>query len=241
MKIDSKFTAILAAALAWLAIATRASEIPIVSDDFKSGKEQWDWHGEVGAGELALTSLTEAQYGGSQILLKPELQIGSATQDALHLRFVIAGINAGNDGIAEARMFLVPSPLENPTFADPSATPNALSLIIAANPGSEVVSVSLFKRSSSTDPGYGAKLYSATLPLDCFPLTVDWYLSQSAYKLSLDKPAQTVEGSKEESWTLEEPWKVELRYIMRIVNITGGAKSELRMSEFAASSGPIPE
>jgi len=222
-------------------VLANAEEIPIVNDDFQSGKKLWDWHGDVEGGELILTSLAETQYAGSQILLKPEVQIGSTNENALKVHFVINSITAGADGTAEARLFLVPSPLSNPTFADPSASPSALSLFVSANAAKGVLAISLFKKTNSTEPGYGSKLYSATLPLDSFPLTVDWYLSQNAYKLNLGKPAQTIDGSRQEAWELGETWNGELRFVMRIVNITAGAKSELRLSDFALSSGAIPE
>lgn len=237
-----KIPALLAAALFSLGAApSPADEIPIVSDDFQSGKKLWDWHGDVEGGQLVLTSLADTQYAGSQILLKPEVRIGTTNEDALHLHVVIDGITAGADGTAEARLFLVPAPLSNPTFADPSGTPSALSLIVSANAAKGALSISLFKRTNSTEPGYGTKLYSATLPMDSFPLTVDWYLSQKAYKLNLGKPAQTIDGSRQESWELGEPWNGELRFVMRIVNITAGAKSELRLSEFSLSTGAMPE
>lgn len=237
-----KFPALLAAALLSLGAApSRADETPIVSDDFQAGKKLWDWHGDVEGGQLVLTALADTQYAGSQIALKPEVRIGATNEDALHLRLVIDGITAGPDGTAEARLFLVPAPLKNPTFADPSSTPNALSLIVSANTAKGSLSISLFNRTNSTEPGYGTKLYSASLPADSFPLSVDWYLSQKAYKLNLGKSAQTVDGSRQESWELGEPWNGELRFVMRIVNITAGAKSELRVSDFSLSSGPIPE
>jgi hypothetical protein len=230
-----------AAVLFSLGSFVRADDAPLFKDDFQSGKKLWDWHGDVEGGKLVLTSLADTQYAGSQILLKPEVRIGATNEDALHLRFVIEGIHAGADGMAEARFFLVPAPLSNPTFADPSGAPNALSLIVSANAAKGVVSISLFNRTNSTEPGYGAKLYSATLPADSFPLAVDWFLSQTAYKLSLSKPAQTVDGSRQENWTLGEPWNGELCFVMRIVNISAGVKSELRLSEFSASTGAIPE
>lgn len=236
------FPALLATALLALGAApSRADETPLVTDDFQSGKKLWDWHGDVEGGQLVLTSLGDTQYAGSQILLKPEVRIGATNEDALHIHLVIDGISTGPDGAAEARLFLVPTPLANPTFADPSSTPNALSLIVSANSAKGVVSISLFNRTNSSEPGYGAKIYSATLPMDSFPLSVDWYLSQKAYKLKLGKPAQTVDGSRQESWELGEPWNGELRFVMRIVNITAGAKSELRLSDFSLSTGAMPE
>ena len=237
-----KIPALLAAALLSLGTSpTHADETPIVSDDFQSGKKLWDWHGDVEGGQLVLTALADTQYAGSQIALKSEVRIGATNEDALHLHFVIDGITPGPDGTAEARLFLVPVPLKNPTFADPSSTPSALSLIVSANTAKGTLSISLFNRTNSTEPGYGTKLYSATLPADSFPLTVDWYLSQQAYQLTLGKPAQTIDGSRQESWELGEPWNGELRFVMRIVNITAGAKSELRLSDFSLSSGIMPE
>lgn len=237
-----KIPALIAVALLSLgAPPSRAAETPIVSDDFQSGKKLWDWHGDVEGGQLILTSLADTQYAGSQIALKPEVRIGATNEDALHLHLVIDGITSGPDGTAEARLFLVPAPLKNPTFADPSSTPSALSVIVSANSAKGTLSVSLFNRTNSTEPGYGTKLYSATLPADSFPLAVDWYLSQKAYKLNLGKPAQTIDGSRQESWELGEPWNGELRFVMRIVNITAGAKSELRLSKFSLSTGAIPE
>jgi hypothetical protein len=237
-----KIPLLLAAALLLLAtVPSRADDMPVVSDDFQSGKKLWDWHGDVEGGQLVLTALGDTQYAGSQILLKPEVRIGATNEDALHFHFVIDGITAGADGSAETRLFLVPAPLKNPTFADPSSTPSALSLILSANTAKGTLSISLFNRTNSSEPGYGTKLYAATLPADSFPLTVDWYLSQKAYKLNLGKPAQTVDGSRQESWELGEPWNGELRFVMRIVNITAGAKSELRLSKFSLSTGAMPE
>lgn len=237
-----KCSVLLVAALLSLGTSpSHADEIPIVSDDFQSGKKLWDWHGDVEGGQLILTALADTKYAGSQTVLKPEVRIGATNDDALHLHLVIDGITSGTDGTAEARLFLVPAPLKNPTFADPSSNPSALSLIVSANAAKGAISISLFNRTNSTEPGYGTKLYSATLPADSFPLTVDWYLSQRAYKLNLGKPAQTVDGSRQESWELGEPWNGELRFVMRIVNITAGAKSELRLSKFSLSTGAMPE
>lgn len=237
-----KIPSLLVAALISVAAPlSQAEESLIIGDDFQSGKTLWDWHGDVEGGQLVLTSLSDSQYGGSQILLKPEIQIGASDEDSLHIHLVIDGITSGTDGTAEARLFLVPSPLNNPTFVDPSSTPSALTLIVSSSATKESISISLFNRTNSTEPGYGVRLYSATLPIDSFPLTVDWYLSQKAYKLNLGKAAQTVDGSRQESWELGEPWDGNLRFVMRIVNITDGAKSELRVSDFSLSSAPIPE
>lgn len=221
--------------------SSHAEEKLILKDDFQSGKEHWDWHGDIEGGKLVLTSLAESQYAGSQILLKPEVKIGASNENALHIRLVIDSITAGPDGTAEARLFLVPAPLSNPTFADPSSTPSALTLMVGYNKAKSNISISLFNRTNSTEPGYGIKLYSATLPADSFPLAVDWYLSQTAYKLNLGKPAQTVDGTRQDSWKLGAPWQGNLRWVMRIVNIAGDVKSELRVSDFSISSGPIPE
>lgn len=241
MQTTHQYASLLVAALFSLIPVVQAEEMPVANDDFQSGKKIWDWHGDIEGGELTLTALADTQYGGSQILLKPELRIGSTNEDALHLHLVINGINAGVEGTAEARLFLVPAPLSNPTFADPSSNPSALSLIVTSNAAKSVISIALFNRTKSAEPGYGMRLYSATLPADSFPLTVDWYLSSKAYKLKLGKEAQTVDGSRQESWELGEAWSGALRFVMRIVNITAGEKSQLRVSDFAATNGPIPE
>ncbi len=233
---------ILATALLALgAVPARADDAPIARDDFQSDMKLWDWHGEIRSGHLVLTSLNDSQYGGSQVLLKPEVRIGAANEKALHIHLVIDGIQSGAEGTAEARLFLVPAPLQNPTFADPSATPSALSVIVSSNASKGSISVALYNRTNSTEPGYGTKLYSATLPKDSFPLTVDWYLSAKAYKLNLNKPAQTIDGSRQESWELGAPWDGPLRFVMRIVNITSGAHSELSLSDFSVTNGAIPE
>jgi hypothetical protein len=236
-----KYASFIVAALFSLSPVTHAGETLVVGDDFQSGKTQWDWHGDIADGKLVLTSLNDSQYGGSQILLKPEVQIGDSDKDALHIHLVIDGITSDNDGTAEARIFLVPAPLDNPTFADPSSTSSALTLLIGSNATKGTISIALFNRTNSTEPGYGMKLYSATLPVESYPLTVDWYLSRKAYKLNLGKPAQTIDGSRQESWELSAPWNGSLRFVMRIVNITAGAKSALRVSDFSISTGAIPE
>lgn len=229
-----------AALLAFVPGTSHADDNVILRDDFQSGKKQWDWHGDIEGGQLILTALADSQYAGSQTALKPEVQIGATNDQATHLHFVIDGISAGADGTAEARIFLVPLPLKNPTFADPSGG-NALSLIITASKAKGTLSLALYNRTNTSEPGYGQKLYSATLPLESFPLTVDWYLSHQGYNLTLDKSAQTIDGSRRESWELGAPWDGQLRFAARIVNITAGEKSELRLSDFALSSGAMPE
>jgi hypothetical protein len=233
---------ILAAALFSLgAVSTHAEDSPIASDDFQSGKKLWDWYGDVEGGQLTLTALADTQWAGTQTLLKPVLQIGATNQDALHIHFVINGLTAGSAGVAEGRLFLVPSPLSNPTFADPTES-NSLSIIVSANAANGTFVISLCQRVPDDEAGScGTRLFTTTLPADSFPLAVDWYLSQKGYKLSFGKAGGAVDGSGLKSWELGAPWNGELRFAMRVINASAGVKSQLRIGNFSAASGPIPQ
>lgn len=236
------FVAIVAAALFSLGVvSTHAEDSPIASDDFQSGKKLWDWYGDVEGGQLTLTALADTQWAGAQTLLKPVLQIGATNQDALHIHFVINGLTAGGTGAAEGRLFLVPSPLSNPTFADPTQG-NSLSIIVSANEASGTFAISLCHRAPDEEAGScGTRLFTTALPAGSFPLTVDWYLSQKGYKLSLGKAGETIDGSGLKSLDLGAPWNGELRFVMRVINASAGVKSQLRIGNFSVASGPIPQ
>ncbi len=216
----------------------------IVQDDFSATKKNWSWHGEIAAGEFILNSLNAARYGGAQTLLKePVLLPPAAGGEALRIRFKIAGITntAAGNLASEARFFLVPAPLQNPTFADPFANPSALTLLVSANGVKETIQISLFQKTEQPKGGYGTPLYSATLPLTSFPLTLDWWLSSGAYKLDMEPKGMTVDGSRQGTLTLGATWQGDLHYVMRAVNVEDGVKTQLRIDDFSITTGRIPE
>ncbi|HEY9249391.1 MAG TPA: hypothetical protein VIO38_09680 [Rariglobus sp.] len=215
----------------------------LVQDDFGATKENWDWHGEIAAGEFVLTALNTARYGGAQALLKePVLLPAPAGGQALRIRFKIAGLaDAAGKLASEARFFLVPAPLKNPTFADPYSNPSALTLLVSANGEKETMQISLFQKTEQPEGGYGALLYAVKMPLTGFPLTLDWWISRKAYKLDMEPKGMTVDGSRQGTVTLGAVWEGELRYIMRAVNVEEGVKTRLRIDDFSITSGTLPE
>lgn len=236
---------VLLSCLAGTAFAQNAPAANVlVQDDFGATRKNWDWHGEIAGGEFVLTALNAARYGGSQALLKePVLLPPPAGGEALRIRFKIAGLADAAAGkvASEARFFLVPAPLSNPTFADPFANPSALTLLVSANSDKETVQISLFQKTEQPKGGYGTPLYSATLPLTGFPLTLDWWISRNAYKLDMEPKAMTVDGSRQGALALGAVWEGELRYIMRAVNVDEGVKTRLRIDDFSITTGILPE
>ena len=234
-------SAFLAIALA-LPAANRvcAGDTPIVSDDFQSGKQYWLWHGDVEGGEFRLTASDDKQYSGSQALLKQPLQLGTSDKEALHIHFKINALDAAG-GRAEARFFLVPEPLKSPTFADPSSERSALTVLVAADASKSTLSVTLFQKAESAEPGYGTALYKATLSADQLPVSMDWFLTAKEYALKFEPAAQTVDGSKIGSWDPGSVLGGDLRYVMRVVNVKEGSQSVLKISDFAVSTSPMPE
>ncbi|MDF3056373.1 MAG: hypothetical protein K0R17_588 [Rariglobus sp.] len=216
----------------------------LVLDDFSATRKNWDWHGEIAGGEFILTALTAARYGGSQALLKePVLLPPPAGGEAIRVRFKITGMTdvASGKVASEARFFLVPEPLSNPTFADPYSNPSALTLLVSANNEKETIQISLFQKTEQPKGGYGTPLYSATLPLTGFPLTLDWWISRSAYKLDMEPKGMTVDGSRQGSLALGAVWEGDLRYVMRAVNAEEGVKTRLRIDDFSITTGTLPE
>jgi len=216
----------------------------LVQDDFSATKKNWAWHGEIAAGEFVLTALSAARYGGSQALLKePVLLPPAAGGEALRIRFKIAGMAdvAAGKLASEARFFLVPAPLNNPTFADPYSNRSALTLLVSAYGENETVQVSLFQKTEQPKGGYGTPLYSATLPLTAFPLTLDWWISRKAYKLDMEPKGMTVDGARQGTVALGAVWEGELNYVMRTVNVADGVKTQLRIDDFSITTGKIPE
>ena len=216
----------------------------LVQDDFSATKKNWEWHGEIAGGEFVLTALNAARYGGTQAMLRePVLLPSSAGGEAIRIRFKIAGMADAASGklASEARFFLVPEPLKNPTFADPYSDPSALTLLVFASGESESLQLHLFQKTEHPKGGYGTLLYSVRLPLNSFPLTVDWWLSPSAYKLDMEPKGMTVDGSRQGTLALGPVWGGELRYIMRAVNVQDGVKTQLRIDDFSISTGKIPE
>lgn len=216
----------------------------LVQDDFSGTKANWAWHGEIDAGEFALTALNAARYGGAQALLKePVLMPLAASGDALRIRFTITGMAdvAAGKLASEARLFLVPAPLPNPTFSDPYAAASALTLLLSASGENDSLRVQLFQKTEQPKGGYGTLLYSAQLPLNSFPLTLDWWLSPSAYKLDMDPRGMSVDGSRQGALNLGAAWQGELHYVMRAVNVEDGVKTQLRIDDFSISTGKIPE
>jgi len=227
------------------AAATELAEKTIVNDTFDAGRGSWEWAGTVKDRQFVLAAPDAKQWSGGQTLLKDVVQIGGDA-GALHLRFTIEAIEiadgAGAAGVnAEVRIFLTPAPLKNPTFADPFSEPSALTLIFSANAAQNTLSIRAYEKTGWTKGGYGwPALYEATAPLDVLPLTLDWHLSKNAYKLAFSKPIQSVDGMRANDWKLGPAWNGELRYIMRVVNLADGAKSQLRLSNFSLSRGPLP-
>lgn len=216
----------------------------LAQDDFGATRKNWDWHGEISGGEFVLTALSAARYAGVQSLLKdPVLLPPTAGGEALRIRFKIAGMSDAAAGklASEARFFLVPAPLQNPTFADPYSNPSALTLLVSANGVKETIQISLFLKTEQPKGGYGTPLYSVTLPLTGFPLTLDWWISRNAYKLDMEPKGMTVDGSRQGPLTLGSVWEGELRYIMRAVNVEEGVKTRLRIDDFSITTGTIPE
>lgn len=216
----------------------------LVQDDFSATKKNWSWHGEISGGEFVLNALNAARYGGAQSLLKePVLLPPAAGGEALRIRFKIAGITDAASGklASEARFFLVPAPLQNPTFADPYSNPSALTLLVSANSEKETIQISLFYKTEQPKGAYGTPLYSATLPLTGFPLTLDWWISRSAYKLDMEPKGMTVDGSRQGTLNLGPVWQGELHYVMRAVNVEDGVKTQLRIDDFSITTGTIPE
>lgn len=222
-----------------------AESVPIIQDDFSVATNEWDWYGDVTEGNFVLTAVNAQQYSGAQALLKSTVTIGADNQDALHIHLVVAALQEAKGGLAsaEARLFLTPAPLSNPTFADPYSAPNALTIILYASGEKSMVKVSLYQKSGDVSvPGYGTPVYVAELPLDSFPLTLDWYLTLKGYALLSEPKAQTVEGSRRGFWTLGAQWEGDLRYIMRVVNILPGtAPSQLKLDEIEVGNSPLPE
>lgn len=217
----------------------------LVQDDFSASRMNWAWHGEIVNGEFILTALNAARYGGAQALLKaPVLMPLAASGEAIRIRFTIAGLADAVSGKVvseEARFFLVPAPLTNPTFADPYADPSSLTLLVSTSAEKGVIKISLFHKTEQPKGGFGTPLYSVELPLTGFPLTLDWWLSPGAYKLDMEPKGMTVDGSRRGALNLGAAWQGELHYVMRVVNVENGVKSQLRIDDFSISTGKIPE
>ncbi|GEM_PF-2707483 len=216
----------------------------LVKDDFSATRKNWDWHGEIANGELVMTALNASRYGGTQTLLKEPVVLPPPTGgQAIRIRLKIVDLADAASGkvASEARFFLVPDPLSNPTFADPHSNPSALTLLVSANSERETVQVSLFHKTEQPKGGYGMPLYSATLPLTAFPLTLDWWISPRAYKLDLEPKGMTVDGVRQGTLALGAVWEGELRYIMRAVNVNEGVKTRLRIDDFSITTGTISE
>ncbi|MFA6287601.1 MAG: hypothetical protein WC661_09480 [Opitutaceae bacterium] len=215
----------------------------IVQDDFLGTRENWSWYGEIAKGEFVLTSPSPAQYAGAQTLLNPPVQLPPAGGDAVRIRLKIMGISdAGASGkiASEARLFLVPAPLKNPTFADPYSNPSALTVLLGVNGDQQTMQISLFQKTDQTTAGYGTPLYSVRLPLNSFPLTLDWWLARNAYKLDVTPKGQTIDGSRQGVLALGDVWAGDLCYVMRAVNIGAGIRTQLRISEFSITTAPLP-
>lgn len=248
MNTNSKKLSRLIALLSLSAYAASAQGGPVANviaqDDFGGTKANWAWHGEIDAGEFALTALNAARYGGAQALLKePVLLPPAASGDAINIRFTITGMAdvAGGRLASEARLFLVPAPLPNPTFSDPYAAPSALTLLVSASGDSDSLRLQLFQKTEQPKGGYGTLLYSAQLPLNSFPLTLDWWLSPRAYKLDMEPRGMSVDGSRQGALDLGAVWQGELHYVMRAVNVEDGVKTRLRIDDFSIRTGKIPE
>lgn len=237
---------VLLSCLSGSAFAQGASSANVlVQDDFSATKKNWTWHGEIAGGEFVLTAPSPARYAGAQALLRePILLPPAAGGEALRIRFKITGIaDGGASGklASEARLFLVPAPLKNPTFADPYADPSALTLLVSAYGERETLHLQLFQKTDQPKGGYGNLLYSVKLPLNSFPLTLDWWISPSAYKLDTEPSGMTVDGSRQGGLALGSVWGGELHYIMRAVNVQDGVKTQLRIDDFSITTGIIPE
>lgn len=249
MNTNSKKLSCLLALVSFSAGGAFAQRAPsanvIVQDDFGATKKNWAWHGEIASGQFVLTALNAARYGGAQALLKePFLLPPSASGEAIRIRFKIAGMaNATESGkvASEARFFLVPAPLPNPTFADPYASPSALTLLLSASGENDSLRLQLFQKNEQPKGGFGTLLYSAQLPLNSFPLTLDWWLSPSAYKLDMEPKGMSIDGSRQGTMNLGAAWQSELHYVMRAVNVEEGVKTQLRIDDFSISTGKIPE
>ena len=217
----------------------------LVQDDFSATKKNWAWHGEIAGGEFVLTTASPARYAGAQALLRePVLLPLAAGGEAIRIRFKITGLaDGGASGklASEARFFLVPAPLKNPTFADPYADPSALTLLLSASGEKETLHLQLFQKTEQPKGGYGTLLYSVKLPLTSFPLALDWWLSPSDYKLDMEPKGMTVDGSRQGALNLGGAWQGELHYVMRAVNVEDGVKTQLRIDDFSISTGKIPE
>ncbi len=216
----------------------------LAQDDFGATRKNWEWHGEISDGEFVLTALSAARYAGAQTLLRePVLLPPPTSAEAIRVRFKITGIADAASGklASEARFFLVPEPLKNPTFADPFSNPSALTLLVSANAEKETLQLHLFQKTEQSKGGYGTPLYSASLPLTSFPLTLDWWISRNAYKLDMEPKGMTVDGSRHGTLNLDAVWEGELRYIMRAVNVEEGVKTQLRIDDFSITTGTIPE
>ncbi|WP_043585781.1 hypothetical protein [Geminisphaera colitermitum] len=233
-----------AAAVPAASAAEPVAEKIIVKDSFNAGRENWEWSGSINQGGLILTAPNAKQWAGAQTLLKTSPTLPASEAQALRLHLTIEQLDNAAEGKtnAEARLFFLPAPLKNPSFADPFGEPDALTLLISANTDRGTLSLNLFRKTGQAKGGYGDKLYEATLPLGSFPLTLDWYLSLTGYKLNLTPKAQSVDGSREGAWTLAgTPLAGQLRYVMRAVNIADNVQSRLRLSDFSLTHTTIPE
>lgn len=225
-----------------IAEGTPAAKV-VVRDNFDSYDSQanWTWHGDISDGQFVLTAPNQSRYAGSQALLRQVLRLpGPGARETLRIKFKVAKIAdlAGGDTAAEARLFLVPAPLANPTFADPFAEPTALTILVSANGESDVVRVRLFRKTAQTGGGFGIPLYAAALPLSELPIALDWRLSRGAYKLDLEPKGQTIEGARENPDDLGDEWAGDLRFVMRVVNVGEGVRSQLRISDFSITTEP---
>lgn len=217
----------------------------LVQDNFSASRTNWAWHGEIVNGEFILTAPNAARYGGAQALLKaPVLLPLAASGEATRIRFTITGLADAVSGKVvseEARFFLVPAPLKNPTFADPYSDPSSLTLLVSTSGEKGTVKISLFHKTEQPKGGFGTPLYSVELPLTAFPVTLDWWLSPGAYKLDTEPKGMTVDGSRQGALNLGAVWQGELHYVMRVINVEEGVKSQLRIDDFSISTGRIPK
>lgn len=236
-----KWAGVLACAMCLVGMETAqgapADEI-VVEDNFVS-KANWDWHGDVSNGEFVLTAPNQTRYAGTQALLRQPLWLPPAGgRGTLRIRFKVTRLSdmAGGKTAAEARLFLVPAPLVNETFADPFSNPSALTILISANGENDVVRVRLFRKTAQPGGGFGIPLYTASMPLSALPLALDWRLSRESYKLDLEPGGQTVEGARENPDDLGGEWAGDLRFAMRVVNVGEGVRSQLRISDFSVTT-----
>ncbi len=210
----------------------------VVQDNFDS-KANWDWHGDVVNGEFILTAPNQNRYAGTQALLRPPVRLPApGGQEALRIRFKVTKLTdaAGGNAAAEARLFLVPVPLVNDTFADPYSDPSALTILISANGETDVARIRLFRKTAQPGGGFGIPLYTASMPLSELPLTIDWRLSRESYKLHIEPKGQTVEGARENPDDLGSEWAGDLRFAMRVINVGAGVRSQLRISDFSITT-----